>query len=58
MPEGELRTKVMQEVHDVSMVGHCGEKTTRELLGKKFILVRNEGRCKTSCPHMCEVPKY
>lgn len=28
--------KVMQEVHDVPMAGHCGEKTTRELLRKTF----------------------
>jgi hypothetical protein len=28
--------KVMQEVHDVSMAKHHGEKTTRELLGKTF----------------------
>jgi hypothetical protein len=33
--EGKLHTKVMQEVHDASMVGHRGEKTTRELLDKK-----------------------
>jgi hypothetical protein len=26
----------MQEVHDAFMVGHCGKKTTRELLGKTF----------------------
>jgi hypothetical protein len=32
--KGKLHTKVMQEVHDVPMVGHHGEKTTRELLGK------------------------
>jgi hypothetical protein len=34
--EGKLRMKVMQKVHDAPMVGHCGEKTTRELLGKTF----------------------
>jgi hypothetical protein len=26
----------MQKVHDAPMVGHHGEKTTRELLGKTF----------------------
>ncbi len=36
VPEGKLHTKVMQEMHDVPMVEHCGEKTTRELLGKIF----------------------
>ncbi len=29
-----MSTKVMQEVHDVPMAGHHGEKTTRELLEK------------------------
>ncbi len=28
--------KVMQEVRDVPMEGHHGEKTTRELFGKTF----------------------
>jgi len=36
VPEGKLRTTVMQEVHDVPMAGHCGEKSTREFLGKIF----------------------
>ncbi len=32
--KGKLHMKVMQEVHDAPMVGHHGEKTTKELLGK------------------------
>lgn len=36
LPKGKLCTKVMQNVHDLPMVGHYGEKTTRELLGKTF----------------------
>jgi hypothetical protein len=36
MLKGKLRMKVMQEVHDVPMARHYGEKTTRELLGKTF----------------------
>jgi hypothetical protein len=36
VPEGKLSTKVMQEVHDMPMAGHHGEKTTRELLEKTF----------------------
>jgi len=34
--EGKLHTKVMQEVHKSPMVGHHGEKTTMDLLGKTF----------------------
>jgi hypothetical protein len=34
--EGKLCTKVMQEVHDAPMAGHCGEKTIKELLRKIF----------------------
>jgi hypothetical protein len=32
--ESCTKLKVMQEVHDVPMVGQCGEKITMELLGK------------------------
>ncbi len=34
VPKEKLHMKVMQDVHDVPMAGHHGEKTTRELLGK------------------------
>ncbi len=34
MLKGKLHVKVMQEMHDVPMEGHHGEKTTRELFGK------------------------
>jgi hypothetical protein len=36
MLKGELHTKDMQEVHDAPIVGHYGEKITKELLGKTF----------------------
>ncbi len=36
MLEGKLHMKVMQEVHELPMVGHHGEKTTMDLLGKTF----------------------
>jgi hypothetical protein len=58
MLKGKLRMKVMQEVHDAPMVGHCGEKTTRELLGEDFLLALNEGRHTTLHLHMRKVPKY
>lgn len=34
--EGKLHMKTMHEVHDAPMVGHRGEKITREFLGKTF----------------------
>ncbi len=34
MLKGKLRIKVMEEMHDVPMAGHHGEKTIRKLLGK------------------------
>jgi hypothetical protein len=36
VPTGKLPAKVLEEVHDVLMVGHRGEKTTCVELGKRF----------------------
>jgi hypothetical protein len=36
VPIGKLYTKIMQEEHDVPMVKHCGERTTRVAIGKKL----------------------
>lgn len=40
MSERKLHMKLMQGVYDVPMAGHCGEKTTRELLGKILYWVK------------------
>jgi hypothetical protein len=40
VPKGKLHMKVMQEVHDVPMVGHRGEKLIRKLLGKTFVSLK------------------
>jgi hypothetical protein len=32
----KLHTKIIHEEHDVPMVGHYGERTTRMVVGKKF----------------------
>jgi len=36
VPMGKLSTKVLEEAHDVLMVGHQGEKTTCTELSKSF----------------------
>jgi hypothetical protein len=36
VPIGKLHIKIMQEKHDVPMVGHNREKTTRVAIGKRF----------------------
>jgi hypothetical protein len=51
VPEGKLHTKVMQEMHDVPMVEHCGEKT-KKVVGENFLLAQNEGRHRAIHPHM------
>jgi hypothetical protein len=33
---GKLHMKIMQKEHDVPMVGHCGERTTRATIVKRF----------------------
>ncbi len=52
--KGKLRTKVMQ---NVPLVGHHGEKMTRELLGKTFYWLE----IKEDIEHYvqtCKVPKH
>jgi hypothetical protein len=36
VPQEKLCTKVMQEVHDLPIVGHCEEKNMRATLSKIF----------------------
>jgi hypothetical protein len=33
---GKLHTKIMQEEHDVPMLGQCRERTTRVVVGKRL----------------------
>ncbi len=36
MPTRKLHIKIMEEEHDVPMIGHCGEQITRVAIGKRF----------------------
>jgi hypothetical protein len=45
--------RVMQEVHDMPMVGHHGEKTTRAAL--KTSIGPNERRHTTLHVHLCKM---
>jgi hypothetical protein len=40
VPIRKLHTKIMQKEHDVPMVGHHGERTTRVVMEKKFISLK------------------
>jgi len=54
--ERKLHTKIMQKMHDAPMAGHCGENTTRELLGKTFYWPEMKEDIEQYV-HTCEVPK-
>ncbi len=48
----------MQEEHDGFMMGHCGERTTRVAIGKKFHWLEMKQNVKHFCAHFCQVSKH
>jgi hypothetical protein len=48
---------IMQEEHDVPIAKHCGEKTTRVVVGKCFNWPKMKQDVGTFCVHLCQVPK-